>query len=128
MSKVKFIEVVESLFKIHSVDAEAVAYFEKTVKAKRVNAKDVEKAKVVKNAILDLLVKSDKALDRTEIGNVLYDAGEFSEDFIVNEKGTVAFNSITAYANQLVTEGILEKNEIRVGKVKRIVYSVKAGV
>lgn len=127
MSKVKFIEVVENLFQTNQVDAEALAYFEKTVKAKRVNAKDVEKAKVVKQAIVDLLAKAGKAMDRTEIGNALYDAGEFSEDFIVNEKGTIAFNSITAYANQLVTAGSLVKQEVRVGKVKRIVYSVKAG-
>jgi hypothetical protein len=128
MSKVKFIEAVENLFQANQVDAEAVAYFEKTVKAKRVNAKDVEKAKVVKQAIVDLIVKSGKSMDRTEIGNALYDAGEFSEDFIVNEKGTIAFNSITAYANQLVTAGLLAKNEVKVGKFKRIVYSVKAGV
>jgi hypothetical protein len=123
MSKAKFVEVVNSLFQMHPVDAEAVEYFEKTVKAKRVNVKEVEKAKVVKQAILDLLVKTDKALDRTEIGNALYDAGEFAEDYLVNEKGTVAYNSITAYANQLVNEGCLKKDEIRVGKVKRVVYS-----
>jgi hypothetical protein len=127
MSKVKFIEVVESLFQVHPVDAEAVAYFEKTVKAKRVNAKDVEKAKVVKQAIVDLLAKAGKSMDRTEIGNALYDAGDFPEDYIVNDKGTVAFNSITAYANQLVTAGSLVKQEVKVGKFKRIVYSVKAG-
>jgi hypothetical protein len=126
MSKVKFIEVVENLFQANQVDAEAIAYFEKTVKAKRVNAKDVEKAKVVKQAIVDLLARTGKAMDRTEIGNALYDAGEFSEDFIVNDKGTIAFNSITAYANQLVTAGDLVKNEVKVGKFKRIVYSVKA--
>ena len=61
-------------------------------------------------------------MDRTEIGNALYDAGEFAEEYLVNEKGTVAYNSITAYANQLVNEGCLKKDEIRVGKVKRIVY------
>lgn len=124
MSKAKFIEVVESLFTLHPVDAEAVAYFEKTVKAKRVNAKEVEKAKVIKDAILAFLAGNEgKAFDRTQIGTALYDAGEFPEDYLINEKGTVAYNSITAYANQLVTEGKLKKDEIRVGKVKKIVYS-----
>jgi hypothetical protein len=76
---------------------------------------------------VDLLAKAGKSMDRTEIGNALYDAGEFPEDYIVNDKGTVAFNSITAYANQLVTAGSLVKQEVKVGKFKRIVYSVKAG-
>jgi len=124
MSKAKFIEVVESLFTIHPVDAEAVAYFEKTVKAKRVNTKEVEKAKVIKDAILAFVVgNAGKAFDRVQIGTALYDAGEFPEDYLINEKGTVAYNSITAYANQLVTENKLKKDEIRVGKVKKIVYS-----
>jgi hypothetical protein len=124
MSKAKFIEVVESLFQVHPVDAEAVAYFEKTVKAKRVNAKDIEKAKVVKEAITALLEKTGKNMDRTEIANTLYDAGEFPEDYLVNEKGTVAYNSISAYANQLVTAGTLVKQEVKVGKFKRIVYGI----
>lgn len=124
MSKAKFIEVVESLFQVHPVDAEAVAYFEKTVKAKRVNAKDIEKAKVVKEAITALLEKTGKNMDRTEIANTLYDAGEFPEEYLVNEKGTVAYNSISAYANQLVTTGTLVKQEVKVGKFKRIVYGI----
>ena len=124
MSKVKFIEVVESLFSMHPVDAEAMAYFEKTVKAKRVNAKEVEKSKVVKQAIVDFLqARKGERFDRTQITQALYDMGEFPEDYLVNEKGTLAFNSITAYANQLVTEKQLAKEEIRVGKVKKIVYS-----
>lgn len=124
MSKAKFIEVVESLFTIHPVDAEAVAYFEKTVKAKRVNTKEVEKAKVIKDAILAFVAgNAGKAFDRVQISTALYDAGEFPEDYLINEKGTIAYNSITAYANQLVTENKLKKDEIRVGKVKKIVYS-----
>jgi hypothetical protein len=127
MSKAKFVEVVNSLFSMYPVDAEAVEYFEKVVKAKRVNGKDVEKSKTVKSAIVNLLSANGKAMDRTEIGNALYDAGEFPEEFLLNEKGEVAYNSITAFANQLVNEGILEKNEVKVGKVKRVVYSVSAG-
>ena len=124
MSKAKFVEVVNSLFQLHPVDVEAVEYFEKVIKAKRVNSKDVEKAKTVKSAILELLVNSGKALDRVQIGDALYDAGEFSEDFLLNDKGTVAYNSITAYANQLVNEGSLKKAEVKAGKLKRVVYSV----
>lgn len=123
MSKAKFIEVVESLFQIHPVDAEVVAYFEKTIKAKRVNSKDVEKAQTIKKAILELLTKEAKPMDRTQIGNAIYDAGEFNEEFLLNEKGEVAYNSITAYANQLVSEGSLKKDEVKSGKVKRVVYS-----
>lgn len=123
MSKAKFIEVVEGLFQIHPVDAEVVAYFEKTIKAKRVNSKDVEKAQTIKKAILELLTKEAKPMDRTQIGNAIYDAGEFNEEFLLNEKGEVAYNSITAYANQLVNEGSLKKDEVKSGKVKRVVYS-----
>jgi tetrahydromethanopterin S-methyltransferase subunit A len=124
MSKVKFIEVVEQLFASNAVDSEAVAYFEKTIKAKRVNAKDVEKANVIKQAIESVLTKSGKAMDRTEIANTIYDAGEFPEEYMLNDKGTVAYNSITAYANQMVTAKILTKQEVKNGKFKRIVYAI----
>lgn len=124
MSKVKFIEAVEQLFASNAVDSEAVAYFEKTIKAKRVNAKDVEKANVIKQAIESVLTKSGKAMDRTEIANTIYDAGEFPEEYMLNDKGTVAYNSITAYANQMVTAKILTKQEVKSGKFKRIVYAI----
>ena len=124
MSKVKFIEAVEQLFASNAVDSEAVAYFEKTIKAKRVNAKDVEKANVIKQAIESVLTRSGKAMDRTEIANTIYDAGEFPEEYMLNDKGTVAYNSITAYANQMVTAKILTKQEVKNGKFKRIVYAI----
>lgn len=124
MSKAIFIEVVESLFQIHPVDAEAVAYFEKTIKAKRVNAKEVEKAQTIKDAILGFLRKnSGKGFDRTEIAQALYDEGNFPEEYLLNDKGTLAVNSITAYANQLAEAGELAKNEVKLGKVKKIKYS-----
>ena len=91
MSKAKFVEVVNSLFQIHPVDAEAVEYFEKVIKAKRVNSKDVEKAKTVKSAILKFLRDNrNKAFDRVQIGDALYNAGEVAEDFLLNEKNEVA--------------------------------------
>jgi hypothetical protein len=125
MSKAKFIEVVESLFQIHQVDAEAVEYFNKTVKAKRVSKRDVEKAETVKNAIFTLLQeKAGKMLDRVEIGNILYEGANFPEEFLLNEKEELAYNSITAYANQLVNDGKIKKDEVRIGKVKKIKYSI----
>lgn len=125
MSKAKFVEVVGSLFQLHPVDAEAMEYFEKVVKAKRVNSKDVEKSKVIKEAILKFLREhKNTGFDRVQIGNALYDGGEFPEEFLLNEKGEVAYNSITAYANQLVNEGSAFKDEVKVGKAKRVQYSV----
>jgi hypothetical protein len=63
-------------------------------------------------------------MDRTEIANIIYDAGEFPEEYLLNDKGTVAYNSITAYANQMVTAGILSKQEVKNGKFKRMVYAI----
>lgn len=103
------------------LSAEAQAFFE-TLKAKKVNKKEQEKATVMKSAILNLLVAEGKQLDRTEIGDKLYNAGEFEEEFLLNEKGTIAYNSITAFANQLVAEGKLYKEEVRVGKTKKVKY------
>lgn len=100
---------------------EAEAFFD-SLKAKKVNKKEQEKATVMKSAILGLLVAEGKQLDRTEIGDKLYNAGEFEEEFLLNEKGTIAYNSITAFANQLVAEGKAFKEEVRVGKTKKVKY------
>lgn len=116
-NKQAFIQEVSAL----NLSAEAMAYLE-ILKTKKVNKKEVEKATVVKSAILELLVAEGTALDRTEIGNKLYNAGEFAEEYLLNEKGTIAYNSITAFANQLVTEGKLTKTEVRVGKAKKVKY------
>ncbi len=125
MSKAKFIEAVESLFQIYPVDAEVLEYFNKTVKTVRINKKDVEKGETVRNAILNYMqANAGKMFDRVEIGNALYNAAEFSEEFLLNEKGQIAFNSITAYANQLETNGLILKGEVRVGKTKKVKYWV----
>ena len=125
MSKQKFIEVVESLFQIHPVDAGAVEYFNKTVKSKKLNQKEIEKARVVKEAILKYLtINAGKMFDRTEIANALYNAGDFKEEYLINDKGTIAYNSITAFANQLVTSGSVKKQEIKEGKIKKVKYSI----
>lgn len=123
MSKQKFIEVVESLFEANTIDAEALEYFNKTVKAKKVNKKEQEKAIVVKEAIVKFLnTNKGTMFDRTQIADALYNAGEFAEEFLLNDKGTVAYNSITAFANQLVTEGKIQKQEIKEGKFKKMKY------
>lgn len=125
MSKQKFIEVVESLFEGNTIDAEALEYFNKTVKAKKVNKKEQEKAIVVKEAIVKFLnTNKGTMFDRTQIADALYNAGEFAEEFLLNDKGTVAYNSITAFANQLVTEGKIQKQEIKEGKFKKMKYAV----
>lgn len=124
MSKKIFVETIDKLFQSNAIPTEALQYFEDVVKARKVNKKEAEKATVVKNAILKFLEKNaDKAYDRTEIGNALYDLAEFPEEYIVNEKGTVAYNSITAFANQLVDERQIAKDEVKVGKVKKVKYS-----
>lgn len=124
MSKKIFVETIDRLFQSNEIPAKALQYFQETVKAVKVNKRDIEKAEVVKAAILAFLERNPSTLyDRTEIGNALYDAAEFPEDYIVNEKGTLAFNSITAFANQLVNEGKVAKDEVKVGKVKKVKYS-----
>lgn len=126
MSKQKFIEAVDKLFQVNEVPTEVLEYFNETVKAKKVNKKEVEKSNVVKEAIFNYLVENKgKYFDRTEIGNELYNRAEFKEEFLVNEKGTVAYNSITAFANQLASDGKIEKEEIKVGKVKKVKYAVR---
>ena len=125
MSKVQFIQSVESLFASNEVSQEVREYFEKTVKAKKVNKKEVEKAKIVKQAIHDFLkANSGKVFNRNEIGDALWNNADIDEKHLVNDKGDgVAYNSITAYANQLVTLGLVLKAEQKVGKAKKIVYT-----
>jgi hypothetical protein len=123
MSKAQFVKEVEAVVAGFSVEARE--YFEKTVKAKKVNKKEVEKAKVVKNAILAFLTENKgKMFDRVELANALFNAAEFDEEFLLNEKGTLAYNSMTAFANQLVADGLATKDEVRVGKTKKVKYSV----
>lgn len=124
MSKKIFVQTIDRLFQANEIPSEALQYFEETVKARKINKKEIEKATVVKDAILKFLQKTPNiAYDRTEIGNALYDLAEFPEDYIVNEKGTVAYNSITAFANQLADERQIAKDEVKVGKVKKVKYS-----
>jgi hypothetical protein len=123
MSKATFISTVESLFATNEVSPEVVSYFETTVKAKKVNKKEVAKANVLKTAILELLqANTGTALDRNEIGQKLFDNADIDEQYLLNDKDQIAFNSITAFANQLVASGEINKFEVKVGKAKKVKY------
>lgn len=118
-----FINEVESLK--GSLSADALSYFESVVKAKKVNKKEVEKATIVRGAILKFLqANAGKSFDRTEIGNALFDDADLPEAFLLNEKDQIAFNSITAFANQLVNDGLVQKQEVKVGKSTKVKYLV----
>ena len=124
-NKQQFINEVEAIK--GQLSAEAVSYFESIIKAKKVNKKEQEKATVLRGAILSFLqanVGNERMFDRVEIGDALYNAAEFDEEFLLNDKGTVAYNSITAFANQLVGDGLVVKSEIKVGKSPKVKYSV----
>lgn len=122
-NKQQFISEVEAIK--GQLSAEAVSYFESIIKAKKVNKKEQEKATVLRGAILSFLQANAGAqFDRVEIGDALFAAAEFEEEFLLNDKGTVAYNSITAFANQLVGDGLVVKSEIKVGKSNKVKYSV----
>jgi hypothetical protein len=124
MSKVNFIQTIESLFASNEVSTEVREYFEQTVKAKKVNKKEQEKSKVVKQAIYDYIkANPNVAYTREQIGDALYNSGDTPEQYLLNAKDTVAYNSITAYANQLVALGLINKSEQKIGKSKKVMYS-----
>jgi hypothetical protein len=126
MSKKIFVDYVEQMITISNAPQEALDYFEKTIKAKKVNKKELDKAETVKDAIVSYLqMNTGKQFDRTEIGNALYNMAEFSEEYLLNDKGTVAYNSITSFANQLTTEGFITKAEVKEGKTSKIKYSIQ---
>ena len=126
MSKVNFIQTVESLFASNEVSQEVRLYFEQTVKAKKVNKKEQERSATVKQAILDYLISNaGVTFDRVQIGDAIHNSGKYAEDMLLNDKQDgVAYNSITAYANQLVANGEIEKFEQKIGKSKRVFYKV----
>ena len=122
-NKQQFIQEVEALKA--KLSTSALDYFETVVKAKKVNKKEVEKSQVVKTAILNFLKENaGKMFDRVEIGEALYDNDEIDENFLLNEKNEIAYNSITAFANQLVADGKAKKQSVKVGKAEKIKYSV----
>ena len=122
-NKQTFINEVEILK--GTLSENALDYFETVIKSKKVNKKEVEKSTLVKEAILRFLqANAGKSFDRTEIGEALYDEAELPETYLLNEKNQIAFNSITAFANQLVTDGKVTKQEVKVGKATKIKYMV----
>ena len=122
-NKAVFIQEVETMK--GSLSVEALDYFERVIKAKKVNKKEVEKSQIVRNAILAFLQENaNKWFDRTEIGNALFDNADVPENLLLNEKDQIAFNSITAFANQLVTDGLIKKESVKVGKSEKVKYSI----
>lgn len=125
-NKQVFINEVEAM--VAQLSTEAAEYFNTVIKAKKVNKKEQEKAAVLRSAILSFLqanVGSERMFDRVEIGDALYNAAEFDEEFLLNDKGTVAYNSITAFANQLVADGLIQKFEVKVGKSTKVKYAAE---
>lgn len=122
-NKQLFISELENLKA--SLSANALDYFETVIKSKKVNKKEVEKSTIVRDAILKFLkANAGKSFDRTEIGNALFDDADLPEAYLLNDKNEIAFNSITAFANQLVTDGKVTKQEVKVGKSTKVKYLV----
>lgn len=118
MAKADFVKQVEAM----ALSAEAREYFEQTFKVKRVNAKAAAKAVAIKQAIIEFFKGNEGSHDRVALANAVHNSGSLEESYTVNEKGDIAYNSFTAYANQLVAEGVLGKSEVKVGKAKRVAY------
>jgi hypothetical protein len=125
-NKQVFIGEIEAL--VGQLSTEAAEYFNTVVKARKVNKKEQQKSSVLRNAILAFLEANrgnQKMFDRVEIGDALYNAAEFDEEFLLNEKGTVAYNSITAFANQLESDSLIQRFEVKVGKSTKVKYAVE---
>lgn len=121
-NKQEFIQQVEALK--GQLSANAREYFELVIKARKVNKKEVEKSQIVKNAILTFLDANNKKwFDRTEIGDALFNNADIPENLLLNEKDQIAYNSITAFANQLFTDGKILKESVKVGKSEKVKYS-----
>jgi hypothetical protein len=120
-NKQTFINAIEAIK--GTLNAEALDYFETVIKSRKVNKKEVEKSQAVKDAILAFLKANKGYFDRTEIAKALNDSAELPEGYLLNEKGALAVNSITAFANQLAVDGKIKKEEVKVGKATKVKYS-----
>jgi hypothetical protein len=121
MSRQSFVKTVEQLFKENAVDPQVKEYFTQNFfKSTRKSSADLERAEAIKSSILEVVRGADKLMDRNEIGRKI--EALMAEGTLRNEKGEIAFNSVTAYANQLVEQGLLEKKEVRERKSKRVKY------
>jgi len=119
--KQMFIKEVEMLR--NQLSQEGQTYFDQVVKAKKVNRKEQEKATAMKSAILEVLTaRKGQFLNRVEIMSQIEKLDLVSPEFLYNDKDELSFNSVTAFANQLVEQGKLDKQEVKQGKVKTIKY------
>ena len=101
-------------------------YFEQVVKAKKVNRKEKEKSEIVKSEILKFLqANKNKMFSRDEIAKSLFDNADIDEQYLLNDKNEIAYNSITAFANQLAELGTISKMEVKQGKSKKVKYFLK---
>lgn len=121
MSKQTFIKEIESLR--NQLSQEGQNYFDQVIKAKKVNKKEVEKATAMKSAIVQVLAsQKGHFLNRVEIMSQIEKLDLVSPEFLYNDKDELSFNSVTAFANQLVQEGKVDKQEVKQGKAKVIKY------
>jgi len=121
MSKQKFIQEIEMLK--NQLSQEGQNYFDQVIKAKKVNKKEVEKATAMKSAIVQVLAsQKGHFLNRVEIMSQIEKLDLVSPEFLYNDKDELSFNSVTAFANQLVQEGKVDKQEVKQGKAKVIKY------
>jgi Fe2+ or Zn2+ uptake regulation protein len=118
MSRQSFIQAVEAMFAQSEVSAEAREYFMKNFKTAKTSAKDVARATQIREAILAALKNQGQLMDRYEL------AESMDASIITNDKGGLAYNSVTSYANQLVEEGLVQRKEVKVGKAKRVKYCI----
>jgi hypothetical protein len=123
-NKQVFISEIENLKSQLSENAQT--YFEQVVKAKKVNRKEKEKSEIVKSEILKFLqANKNKMFSRDEIAKSLFDNADIDEQYLLNDKNEIAYNSITAFANQLAELGTISKMEVKQGKSKKVKYFLK---
>ena len=107
----------------NQLSQEGQNYFDQVIKAKKVNKKEVEKANAMKSAIVQVLAsQKGHFLNRVEIMSQIEKLDLVSPEFLYNDKDELSFNSVTAFANQLVQEGKVDKQEVKQGKAKVIKY------
>jgi len=123
-NKQVFISEIENLKSQLSENAQN--YFEQVVKAKKVNRKEKEKSEILKSEILKFLQENkNKMFSRDEIAKSLFDNADIDEQYLLNDKNEIAYNSITAFANQLAELGTISKMEVKQGKTKKVKYFLK---
>ena len=109
MSKQTFLAEVERLFSQHEVD-EAARQYLATMKAPKRQSVST-RSEDAKNAIVRVLSSASQPLNRESIVELL--------------DGSLTANSVSAYANQLHTQGIVSKAVQKYAKGRtQVVYSL----